>query len=89
MVSLKSRKRRRSQAFLEQDAVPQEDTSLDPSDSAVPIDEVDASGSPPADDQGDSASPERLEKEQGIWDAFREEYYEGELRISKLQDSQR
>lgn len=81
MVSLKSRKRRRSQAFPEQVAAPQEDT-LDPSDSAVPTDGGDASVSPLEVDQGDSENPERLEKEQGIWDAFREEYYEGELRIS-------
>ena len=62
---------------------------VDEFESRDPSEQVDASNGKDSVEAEDGVDQENLEKEQSIWDAFREEYYEGELRISKLQDSQR
>jgi len=81
MVSLKNRKRRRSQAFphaTEEEApTPVEDSPMDLPESveAESTEHDAANGEKPA-DESEKVDPERLEKELAIWDAFREEYFE-------------
>ncbi|TCD67661.1 hypothetical protein EIP91_012171 [Steccherinum ochraceum] len=82
MAFPKGRKRRRSQAFpsqVEEDASPvAEEPEAEPEPtSAEPSSNQDASNEKDVvEEEEEIMDPERLEKEQAIWDAFREEYFE-------------
>ncbi|KAI0075453.1 hypothetical protein K474DRAFT_1699040 [Panus rudis PR-1116 ss-1] len=78
----KSHKRRRTEAFVEPEVEPsnpQDQPQEDPPVASIeeqPAEQPSSSENPDTNDQEEIAELETLEKDQELWDAFREEYYE-------------